>query len=269
MHAPSTSDSAQDFYRGLGEFYDTITRVQEYPRWARLYRDLLERHTAPGRRLLDLGCGTGKSALELARLGFEVTGVDLSPEMLEVARRKDGADRVDFVTADMRALPDLGTFDAVVTMGEPLTYLPGEEDLARVFRGVRRSLAADGILVLDLPTAGFQDRAATRQIVDETDGTVILWRARAVDSPPHTTELTVDVFSCDAEGSAWARTQEKTLLHYFPPHRVEALLTRHGFTVEQTYGLHDGELMEQADQQLHRKFFVVARALPPAAVQDV
>ncbi|MET8565960.1 class I SAM-dependent methyltransferase [Streptomyces flaveolus] len=260
--------SAEQFYRGLGELYDTITRVQEYPRWAGLYQDLLHRHGVPGRRLLDLGCGTGKSSLELARLGFDVTGVDLSPEMLRVARGKDSAEQVEFVQADARSLPDLGTFEAVVTMGEPLTYLPGEDDLAQVLHGVRRSLVPGGLFVLDLPTAGFQDRLAARQIIDETDGSVILWRGRAVGSPPHTTELTVDVLSSDERGQSWSRVQEKALLHYFPPQRVEELLAHHGFAVEQVYGLYDGELQEQADQDLHRKFFVVARALPSAGLPD-
>ncbi|PNV31910.1 hypothetical protein C1708_05950 [Streptomyces sp. DH-12] len=123
MHSVASNDSAQSLYRAIGAYCDAMTRVQDYTRWARLYRDLLEKHGVPGRRLLDVGCGTGGSALELARLGFTVTGVDLPPEMIGAARHKDGADQVVFVTADARSLPALGTFDAVVTMGEPLTYL--------------------------------------------------------------------------------------------------------------------------------------------------
>ncbi|MFF9488210.1 class I SAM-dependent methyltransferase [Streptomyces sp. NPDC014676] len=268
MHSDASNDSAQDFYRGLGAHYEAITRVQDYARWARLYRDLLERHAVPGHRLLDVGCGTGKSALELARLGFTVTGIGLSPEMIEAARHKDGADQVVFVTADARSLPALGTFDAVVTMGEPLTYLPGEEQLARVFPGVRRSLRAGGLFLFDLPTAGFQDRAAARQTIDETDGMVVLTRGRSADPTAHTTELTVDLFTATGRADTWSRVQERALLHWFAPQRVTELLTAHGFAVERIYGLYDGELMEQADQDLHRKYFVLARALPPADHAD-
>ena len=60
------------------------------------------------------------------RRGFQVTGVDLSAEMLDVAWNKDGADAVTFVHADVRNLPDLAPFDVVTTMGEPFTHLADE-----------------------------------------------------------------------------------------------------------------------------------------------
>ncbi|CAL9377551.1 class I SAM-dependent methyltransferase [Streptomyces sp. enrichment culture] len=194
MHSDASNDSAQSLYRAIGAYYDAMTRVQDYTRWARLYRDLLEKHGVPGRRLLDVGCGTGRAVLELARLGFTVTRVDLSPEMIGAARQRTAPTRWSFVTADARSLPALGTFDAVVTMGEPRTYLPGEEELARVFPGTRRSLRAGGLFLSDLPTVGFQDGAAARPI-DETDAMVVLTRGRSADPAEHTTELTVDLFT--------------------------------------------------------------------------
>ncbi|MGH9165914.1 MAG: class I SAM-dependent DNA methyltransferase [Acidimicrobiales bacterium] len=105
-------------------------------------------------RVLDAGCGTGRVAIELARRGLEVTGVDLDPEMLAVARRK--APELEWVAADLAALSlvDAGgerrRFDVVVAAGNVMIFLePGTE--AAVVARLAGHLAPGGALV-----AGFQ-----------------------------------------------------------------------------------------------------------------
>src|SRR5688572_16014470 len=78
--------------------------------------DLLE----PGARVLDAGCGTGRVAVELARRGFDVTGADNDPSMLEVARRSDG---VRWHDADLAALDLPERFDLVVAAGNVVVFL--------------------------------------------------------------------------------------------------------------------------------------------------
>ncbi|MGW0926075.1 class I SAM-dependent methyltransferase [Streptomyces sp. NPDC002755] len=250
--------TAQRFYGGLGPWYDRITRTQRYEIWGDLYADLIERHRAPGKRLLDVGCGTGRSSLELARHGFEVTGVDLSPEMLDVARGKEGADAVTFIAADVRDLPDFGSFDVVTTMGEPFTYLADNREMAEAFRGVARALVPDGTFLFDLPTAGFYDRLAERKVIDDGEDAVSLWRGVPSSAGPHAVDLIVDVFTADRDGG-WRRLHETTTLYYFAPEQVMRLLRGAGFSVESVYGLYKGELQPEADQELHRKYLVAAR----------
>lgn len=88
-----------------------------------------------GARVLDLGCGTGRHALELARRGSRVTGADPSPGMLAAARAKAGAERVEWVRLGKGRLPfAAGRFDALVS-GLVLEHVP---DLRRFFREARR-----------------------------------------------------------------------------------------------------------------------------------
>lgn len=98
--------------------------------------------------VLDAGCGTGRVAIELARRGVDVVGVDLDPGMLEVARRK--APELRWVQGDL-ATVELGRqFDVVVAAGNVLIFLtPGTE--AAVVANLARHLAPAGLLV-----AGFQ-----------------------------------------------------------------------------------------------------------------
>jgi SAM-dependent methyltransferase len=117
--------------------------------------DLVWSLSADGRRsVLDAGCGTGRVAVELARRGATVTGVDLDPTMLAVARSKPGP--IEWIEADL-ADPDLDLgrrYDVVVAAGNVMIFLtPGTE--GRTVTTMARHLVPGGLLV-----AGFQLRRA-------------------------------------------------------------------------------------------------------------
>lgn len=132
--------------------------------------DLVE--SLRGRTVLDAGCGTGRVAVELARRGIEVTGVDLDAAMLEKARVK--APELTWIHADLATL-DLGrTFDVVVMAGNVMIFLaPGTE--AAVVTRLANHVDPGGALVagfslqpgrLDLPTYDRHAEAAGLEIAD-------------------------------------------------------------------------------------------------------
>lgn len=105
---------------------------------------------APGPRVLDGGCGTGRVAIELRRRGFDVTGVDLDPDMLDVARAK--APDLTWHLADLAELSLDERFDAVVLAGNVLVFVaPGTE--GQTVARCTSLLAPGGLLV-----TGFQLR---------------------------------------------------------------------------------------------------------------
>ena len=117
--------------------------------------DFVERALGLGRpgRLLDLPCGEGRHALELARRGHQVTGVDLSPYAVEQARAEASriAASVDFLAGDMRAPPP-GPFDGACCLGNSIGYL-SHEDLRGFLRSMLRVLRPGGRWVIDTGTA--------------------------------------------------------------------------------------------------------------------
>src|SRR5687767_143742 len=115
----TTTEAAAETFAGCAPFYDALTAHHDYESLTDTLERLLERHGAPGRRLLDVACGTGKSFLSFVRRGYDVTACDVSPEMLEQARAK-AAGRAELVWGDMRELPELGPFDVVTCIDEPL-----------------------------------------------------------------------------------------------------------------------------------------------------
>lgn len=94
---------------------------------------------APSKKVLDLGSGTGEHARFLASKGFEVTGVDTSPAMLEKSRAAGGA---RFIDGDMRELPRVldERFGAAICLGNALPHLSGDDDLGKLARGLRQVL---------------------------------------------------------------------------------------------------------------------------------
>jgi SAM-dependent methyltransferase len=112
------------------------------------------RRNAPGRarRVLDLGCGTGRHAMALARRGYELTGVDRSGPMLEIARSKAAAAgvAVAWQLGDITTVKLPGTFDAALFMFAVLGYLVETPDLLAALSNARAHLREGGVLLFDV-----------------------------------------------------------------------------------------------------------------------
>ena len=104
---------------------------------------------APSKDVLDLSSGTGEHARFLASKGFDVTGIDTSPAMLEKSRAAGGA---RFIAGDMRYLPNVveERFGAAICLGNALPHLTGEDDLHNLATGLRRVLLGGAPFVAQL-----------------------------------------------------------------------------------------------------------------------
>lgn len=104
-----------------------------------------------GARILDVGCGWGRHSLELARLGFQVTGLDLSARLLEEAANAARAEglEIEWVQGDMRKMAFDARFDAAISMFSSLGYFDSEEDDLAALRGMREAVVPGGRLLLE------------------------------------------------------------------------------------------------------------------------
>ena len=142
----------QQPYQGLAPIYDYVMRHVDYDEWVAYVQSLFERWDYNATRIVDLACGTGNISFELHRLNYEVTGIDLSGDMLRVAEAKGGNTGIEFVQRDLCQLAGLGPFDAAVCMYDSFNYLlePGELDEA--LAGVLAILRPGGLFVFDICT---------------------------------------------------------------------------------------------------------------------
>jgi SAM-dependent methyltransferase len=141
-------------YNGFARFYTKGGWPQYSAQMVRMLPAVLERFGLWPRKILDLACGEGTFAVAMAKRGLQVTGVDQSPEMLEIAKDRAATEsvRVRFLEQDMRSLRLRGRFDLITCWFDSLNYLLEMDDLARTFIGVSRVLAKDGVFIFDVNT---------------------------------------------------------------------------------------------------------------------
>lgn len=144
-----------------------------------MFLHALFRHVGGIRDVLDVACGTFSIDLGLVRRGYHVVGLDLSEEMVHVARRSLRGRRsgAEVAKGDMRTLELPHRFDAILCLGTAFNYLADPPDARRALRGFRKRLRPGGLLVLDLTNfeAWIDDPKNARADVDHTypDGTRI------------------------------------------------------------------------------------------------
>jgi len=135
------------------QYYDLLYGDKDYNAEVDFLEDTFRAYTAKGviKRVLDLGCGTGGHVLPLAQRGYQVTGVDLSQAMLDMAlekARQSGLE-IDFRQGKLCSV-DLGsTFDAVISMFAVISYQTTNQELLFAFNTVRRHLKPGGLFIFD------------------------------------------------------------------------------------------------------------------------
>lgn len=139
-------------YEGLSKIYDFMMSGVDYEAWADYILSAAKRFGSLPETALDLACGTGSTTLPLARRGVSMTGLDLAPAMLKIAREKAAAEGlpVDFVEKNMLELDYEKQFDMIVSFQDGINYLTGDRDFETLAAGVGKGLKDGGLFLFDL-----------------------------------------------------------------------------------------------------------------------
>ncbi len=177
-------DWAQRTYEAMAPVYDDFTAHYESDEWIADLVKALERRDLQGKRLLDVGCGTGKSFMPMLAQGWHVTACDISPAMLDLAREKAG-DAVRLALADMLDLPEFGEFDLVWALDDAINYLLSPAELELALAGMRANLAPTGLLLFDVNELQAYRTFFAETVEMERNGRRLIWRGTASpDVPP-------------------------------------------------------------------------------------
>ncbi len=132
------------FYTELAGYYDRIYHYIDYGKQVDMFIDIIGK---PG-KVLDVACGTGTHADILQKRGFSVTGVDISGEMLDEARKKNP--NIRFIEQDMRKLDIGDKFNAIVCFFNSILYNRTPEEMAATLKNFYAHLEAGGVLIFDM-----------------------------------------------------------------------------------------------------------------------
>jgi SAM-dependent methyltransferase len=223
-------------FGNYSKYYDLLYREKDYSAEAAYVSTLLRAHgAAPACPLLEIGCGTGKHALEFAKAGHPVAGLDRSPAMLEEGRaRTRGVPGIRFLPGDAKDFNLGETFDAAVSLFHVMSYLTGNADLAGAFRSVSRHLKPRGLFLFDFwyGPGVLSDPPAPREKSAEDDRYLVKRKARpTVDSLTDTVRVEYLLTAVDKDTGATDEIKETHLMRYLFAPELEILLSQAGMSL--------------------------------------
>lgn len=140
-------------FKEYSEYYDLLYKDKDYPEEVNYLNGLIKKNNPEARTILNLGCGTGKHDFLLTDIGFLVSGVDISPDMVSVARSKLEGCSLDhppkFYHGDVRNFRLSEKFDVVVSLFHVMSYQTTNEDVERTFLTAYEHLNENGIFIFD------------------------------------------------------------------------------------------------------------------------
>lgn len=163
---------------GFSEVYDKLQDA-DYDGFVKFYKKVFKKFGQSPKLVLDLACGTGNITVRLAKAGYDMTGVDLSVEMLNIAKEKAADLKKDilFLNQDMTEFELYGTVDAIVSSLDGINYLTEDGDLLKVFNLCRNYLNPGGIMIFDINSEyKLKEVLGNNTFVFEDDKVYYVWR---------------------------------------------------------------------------------------------
>lgn len=254
--------NSYDFLAGC---YDEFTTDVGYSAWADYIEAHFRRRGLPGKTVLDLACGTGSLTRELAQRGYEMIGVDLSPEMLaEAAEKNQDVDGIPpiFLCQSMDKLDLYGTIDACVCCLDSVNYVTDPKKLQKAFERVYLFLMPGGLFLFDINTPEKLQGLDGQVFLDETEGAYCVWRAE-YSKRSRICSYFMDIFRLDEESGLWERGEELHRERSYEPQELVEYLTQAGFQDIRQFG----NLKMRAPKPGEDRIFFTARKNPKLTTQ--
>ena len=205
-------------YTGFASVYDMFMDNIPYDEWSSYLISLLKEYGVGDGLVLDLGCGTGSVTERLAAAGYDMIGVDLSEEMLQIAmeKRMESGHDILYLLQDMREFELYGTVRAVVSICDSMNYILEEEDLKQVFSLVNNYLDPGGIFIFDLNTEyKYEKILGDSTIAEDREESSFIWE-NTYDKEERMNEYALTLFIRE-EDDLYRKYQE---MHYQKAYRL-------------------------------------------------
>ncbi|MDR2044522.1 MAG: class I SAM-dependent methyltransferase [Clostridium sp.] len=277
------SEENADAYGDFAEVYDTLMDTAPYEAWCGRVVEFIEKYgiSRPKRRqaradgeavlglgqlneeaalaserdlVVDLGCGTGTLTQLLAEKGYDMIGVDNSPEMLGKAMEKKARSGADilYLEQDMRELELYGNVGTVVSVCDSLNYLLEEEELLRVFRLVNNYLYPGGIFVFDFNTEyKYETVIGDATIAENREECGFIWE-NTYDAETGRNEYDLTVFVREADGR-FRRFTETHFQRGYTAERMKSFVEAAGMRVVE---LMDADTHDRVRPESERVYLV-------------
>ncbi len=234
-------------YNDFASVYDKLTFNVEYKKRAEYINSLLSSVGVNGGILLDLACGTGALSKELASYGYDMILVDLSPEMLMIA--KERIPNALVLCQNMTELDLFGTVNAAVCSLDSINHLLKPCDVKKVFENVALFLEKGGAFVFDVNTIyKHQNILANNTFVYEQDDIYCVWQ-NSLHKKNNIVDINLDIFT--KQNGLYSRTTESFSERAYSSDEIKNWLTQSGFDVVGVYDDMTTQLQNDCSQRVY------------------
>ena len=239
-------------YAELAKSYDRLTNDVDYQAVVAFYQEILKKENLSPRTAVDLACGTGSVALLLAKAGMNVTGVDMSAEMLCVASQKACEQElsIQFVCQKLQNLTMPRGIDLAVCALDSLDYILDPGDCQQALHRIYRAMNPGGCFIFDVNTPQ-KLRAMDGQVfLDEDDDVYCVWRGE-FNEQTNICTYGMDLFQ--RYGNVWRRSFEEHQEYAYTEAQLRQYLKNAGFTHIRVYGDRTFEKPAENTQRIYFK----------------
>ena len=242
-----------DAYTSFARVYDTFMDNVPYHDWANYLQDLLREYDIWDGLILDLGCGTGSMAEELAKRGYDMIGVDNAEDMLEIAmeKRMESGYDILYLLQDMREFELYGTVRGIVSVCDSVNYITEDDDLLEVFRLVNNYLDPMGVFIFDFNTEyKYREILGERTIAEEREECSFIWE-NYYDDEDKINEYVLTLFLQEEEDEdLYRKYQEQHFQKAYTLDEIKRLLERAGLVFEVAYDAYTKDSVHEKSERI-------------------
>lgn len=224
-----------EVFQDYAYYYNAFYQDKDYMMEAKQIDALLKKYKGGGiKKLINYGCGTGRHDIELSRLGYQCSGVDISSFMIDIAKENMKCEgyQMDFSVADIRDYKPTEKFDAVISLFHVMSYQNRNEDVMGAFCSARKALNQGGLFLFDVwyGPGVMSDKPTVRVKETEDDKYRLIRIARPIiHDKTNVIDVCYEVLVIDKGNDKVRTINEIHNMRYFFRPELEDYLGRAGF----------------------------------------
>lgn len=217
-------------FEDYAKYYDFIYHDKDYDRECNFIENIFETVKKP-KNILEFGCGTGSYTKILLDRGYKVTGIDISGEMLEIAREKCST---KFLEGDIRTIKIDDKFDCCLAMFAVMGYITKNRDIIKALINIRKHLKTNGILIFDvwngLSVMNILPEKRIKEIEDD-EVKIIRFANPKLRAFEHICEVNYKLLILKKKNNIYGEIDEKHIIRFYFPQEIVYYLDNSGFEV--------------------------------------
>ena len=217
-------------YRDFARIYDSLMhRDVDYEKWADYIENLFDMYGANPSLVCDVACGTGNMTIPLAKRGYDMTGVDISEDMLNIARSKSEGLNILYLNQSMTNIDLYGTMGAFLCMIDGINYVLTPKSLLKFFTRIKTCfMDNDGIFIFDISTEyKLRNIIGSETFVHCGNNIFYTWQNRFIEKK-RISDMFLTFFV--KRGNLYERFEERHLQRAYSADELTYLLRKAGFT---------------------------------------